>query len=66
MRAAIRSAKRLEGFEKPTVWSIMTPLAIETKSVNLVDIRTNSGPGRARLEAAAVLRGLTYPSSQQQ
>lgn len=29
-------AERLNGFDKPTVWTIMTPLAIETKSVNLV------------------------------
>lgn len=36
MQSMIRGARRLEGFEKPTVWSIMTPLAIETKSVNLV------------------------------
>jgi hypothetical protein len=32
----ISGAKRLTGFDKPTVWSIMTPLAIKTKSVNLV------------------------------
>lgn len=36
MMSVIRGARRLEGFDKPTVWSIMTPLAIETKSVNLV------------------------------
>lgn len=29
-------AERLNGFDKPTVWTIMTPLAIETKSINLV------------------------------
>lgn len=32
----ITGAKRLANFDKPTVWSIMTPLAIKTKSVNLV------------------------------
>ena len=29
-------AKRLTGFDQPTVWSVMTPLAVKTKSVNLV------------------------------
>lgn len=29
-------ANRLVNFNKPTVWSIMTQLAIKTKSVNLV------------------------------
>ena len=32
----ISGAKRLTGFDKPTVWSVMTPLAIKTKSINLV------------------------------
>lgn len=32
----IRGASRLRGFDKPTVWSVFTPLAIQTKSVNLV------------------------------
>ena len=32
----ILGAKRLAGFDKPTVWSVMTPLAVKTKSVNLV------------------------------
>lgn len=36
MISKIQGAKRLTGFDKPTVWSIMTPLAIKTKSVNLV------------------------------
>jgi len=30
-------ADRMTGFDKPTVWSIMTPLAVETKSINLVN-----------------------------
>ena len=33
---AITGAQRLAGFDKPTVWSVMTPLAIKTKSCNLV------------------------------
>ena len=33
----IGGATRLAGFDKPTVWSVMTPLAVKTKSVNLVD-----------------------------
>ena len=32
----ISGASRLAGFDKPTVWSVMTPLAVKTKSVNLV------------------------------
>ena len=32
---SISGASRLIGFDKPTVWSIMTPLAVQTKSVNL-------------------------------
>ena len=32
---SISGASRLIGFDKPTVWTIMTPLAIQTKSVNL-------------------------------
>ena len=31
----ITTALRLSGFDKPTVWSIMTPLAVKTQSVNL-------------------------------
>ncbi len=31
----LKGANRLIGFDKPTVWSIMTPLAVETKSINL-------------------------------
>lgn len=34
----MRSADRLNGFDKPTVWTVMTPLAIKTKSINLVTI----------------------------
>ena len=34
----ISGAKRLAGFDKPTVWSMMTPLAIRTNSINLVII----------------------------
>ena len=29
-------ANRLNGFDTPTVWTIMTPLAIKTQSANLV------------------------------
>jgi hypothetical protein len=36
MISKITGAKRLTNFDKPTVWSIMTPLAIKTKSTNLV------------------------------
>lgn len=32
---SITGAARLVGFDKPTVWSIMTPLAVQTKSINL-------------------------------
>ena len=32
----ISGATRMAGFDKPTVWSVMTPLAVKTKSVNLV------------------------------
>jgi len=28
-------SSRLFGFDKPRVWSIMTPLAVKTQSVNL-------------------------------
>lgn len=37
MKNKILGAKRLTNFDKPTVWSIMTPLAIKTKAVNLVN-----------------------------
>jgi hypothetical protein len=36
MLKKIIGAKRLTGFDKPTIWSIMTPLAIKTNSINLV------------------------------
>ncbi len=29
------AAERLRGYNKPTIWSIMTPLAEKTKSINL-------------------------------
>jgi len=32
---SLSGASRLVGFDKPTVWSIMTPLAVQTKSINL-------------------------------
>lgn len=32
----IEGALRLTGFDKPTVWTIMTPLAIKTESANMV------------------------------
>jgi hypothetical protein len=35
MKNPISGALRLTGFDKPTVWTIMTPLAIKTQSVNL-------------------------------
>jgi hypothetical protein len=36
MKTTIEGAIRLSGFDKPTVWTIMTPLAIKTESANLV------------------------------
>ena len=36
MNKVISGASRLIGFDKPTVWTIMTPLAIKTNSANLV------------------------------
>ena len=41
----ISGAKRLTNFDKPTVWSIMTPLAIKTKSANLVRFYFIQGQG---------------------
>ena len=38
MNRVITAASRLENFDKPTVWSLMTPLAIRTNSINLVSI----------------------------
>jgi len=35
MNRVITAASRLENFDKPTVWSLMTPLAIRTNSINL-------------------------------
>ena len=35
MKNTITGAARLAGFDKPTVWTIMTPLAVKTQSVNL-------------------------------
>lgn len=32
----IQGSKRIANFDKPSVWSIMTPLANETQSLNLV------------------------------
>lgn len=32
----IRGAARLTGFDKPTIWTTMAQLAIETKATNLV------------------------------
>ena len=34
----MKGAARLTGFDKPTVWTIMTPLAVKTESVNLVHL----------------------------
>lgn len=36
-------ASRLNGFDKPTVWTIMTPLAIKTQSANLVRFISHRG-----------------------
>lgn len=36
MKSTLGGAIRLTGFDKPTVWTIMTPLAIKTESINLV------------------------------
>lgn len=66
MRSAIKSARRLEGFEKPTVWSIMTPLAIETKSVNLVSFLIYLGARSTILESAKILSRFTHKSPQNQ
>ena len=35
MKTAIPLAQRLKGFDKPSIWNVMTPLANKTKSVNL-------------------------------
>jgi len=35
MKNTISGACRLSGFDKPTVWTLMTPLAVKTQSVNL-------------------------------
>jgi hydrogenase maturation factor len=43
MQNKIIGAKRLTGFDMPTVWSVMTPLAIKTKSVNLVCLYLSIG-----------------------
>lgn len=45
MISKITGAKRLTNFDKPTVWSIMTPLAIKTKSTNLVNTFLIQGQG---------------------
>lgn len=37
MSKTIGGAARLIGFDQPTVWTIMTPLAIKTNSANLVN-----------------------------
>ena len=37
MKNLYEGAIRLSGFDKPTVWSTMTPLAIKTGSMNLVN-----------------------------
>ena len=36
-------ATRLNGFNKPTVWTVMAPLAIKTQSVNLVNAFITKG-----------------------
>lgn len=35
MNNPIKTASRLTGFNKPTVWTVMTPLAVKTQSLNL-------------------------------
>ena len=35
MEPTIKGAQRLLGFDKPTVWTVMTPLAVKTNSINL-------------------------------
>ena len=35
MEPVIKGAQRLLGFDKPTVWTVMTPLAVKTGSINL-------------------------------
>ena len=35
MEPTIKGAQRLMGFDKPTVWTVMTPLAVKTNSINL-------------------------------
>lgn len=40
---AVEGALRLTGFDKPTVWTIMTPLAIKTESANLVILKIFRG-----------------------
>ena len=35
MSKVVRTASRMAGFDKATVWTIMTPLAVKTKSINL-------------------------------
>ena len=35
MKTTIPLASRLKGFDKPSIWNVMTPLANRTKSVNL-------------------------------
>lgn len=44
MKNPIELAKRLNGINKPTVWSVMTPLAIQTKSLNLGQGFPSFGP----------------------
>jgi hypothetical protein len=36
MKNIYEGAARLTNFDKPTVWTVMTPLAIKTESMNLV------------------------------
>ena len=59
MKNRITGALRLAGFDKPTVWTIMTPMAIKTQSVNLGQgFPEWDGPEDVRRAAAdAVLSG---------
>lgn len=66
MKPTIGGAVRLTGFDKPTVWTVMTPLAIQTKSVNLVPPSFTQGTRVPLLEASKVLPRQPHRSAHQQ
>jgi hypothetical protein len=39
MKPSVQVARRLKGFDAPTVWGEFTPLAIQNKAVNLGQVR---------------------------